>query len=250
MAALLGRASAVAVLSLLLFVSLSPEAAALEAPALRGRVNDYGGMISPATRSAIDRALERLERAESTQVVVLTVPSLEGDSIEEFSIRVADSWKIGRRGKDNGVLLIASKADRRIRIEVGYGLEGNLTDLVAGRIVQNEMVPLFRAGRYDEGFRRGVASVIAAVQGEYEAGPGGRNRGGGVSLPLLMLILFFIYFSGLFGRRRGGGPFIYGGPGGGFYGGGGSFGGGGGGFGGGFGGGGGGFGGGGASGNW
>ncbi|TCD47567.1 TPM domain-containing protein [Chlorobium sp. N1] len=235
-------------LLVLLFAFSSPLLHALEVPALAGRVNDYAGMISPATRSAIERALERLEREESTQVALLTVPSLEGDSIEEFSIRVAERWKIGRKGKDNGVLLIASRDDRKLRIEVGYGLEGSLTDLVAGRIVQNEMVPLFRAGRIDEGFRRGVASIIAAVHGEYRADSRGNGKGGRVSLPLLMLVLFFIYFSGLFNRRSGGGgPFIFGGPGG-YYGGGGSFGGGS--FGGGFGGGGGGFGGGGASGNW
>ncbi|MDT9546012.1 MAG: TPM domain-containing protein [Chlorobium phaeovibrioides] len=219
---------------------------ALDVPALSGRVNDYAGMISPAARRSIGAELERFETKESTQIVILTVPSLEGDSLEDFSIRVAERWKIGRKGSDNGVLLIAARDERKVRIEVGYGLEGSLTDLTAGRIVDNEMVPAFRAGRMDEGFALGVASIIKAVHGEYRAEPVGKKPRGGVSGPLLLLIVFFFYFTSFFNRGRGGGgPFIYGG-GGGFYGGGG------GGFGGGgsFGGGGGGFGGGGASGNW
>ncbi|KZK74547.1 MAG: hypothetical protein A3K90_02170 [Pelodictyon luteolum] len=245
------RALGVLVLLIPLLAAFSSTLFALDVPALSGRVNDYGAMISPSARASIDRSLARLEKEESTQVVVLTVPSLEGDAIEDFSMRVAEAWKIGRKGKDNGALLIASRDDRKIRIEVGYGLEGSLTDLTAGRIVQNEMVPLFRAGRIDEGFLQGVSSIIAAVHGEYRAEPGAPKKGGRVSLPMLMLLLFFIYFSGLFSRHRGGGggPFISGGPGGGFYGGG-TFGGGGGFGGGGFGGGGGGFGGGGASGSW
>jgi len=175
---------------------------ALDVPALSGRVNDYAGMISPAARRSIGAELERFEAKESTQIVILTVPSLDGDSMEDFSIRVAERWKIGRKGSDNGVLLIAARDERKLRIEVGYGLEGSLTDLTAGRIVDNEMVPAFRAGQMDEGFARGVASIIKAVHGEYKAGPAGKKPRGGISGPLFLLIVFFFYFTSFFNRGR------------------------------------------------
>ncbi len=221
---------------------------AIPVPALSGRVNDYGAMISAQARAAIEAKLKQFEATESTQIVILTVPSLEGDPIEDFSIRVADAWKIGHKGSDNGVLLIVSRDDRKVRIEVGYGLEGKLTDLLSGRIIRDEISPAFKAGQFDAGFVRAVDVLIAVAQGEYKAKPQAK-RGSKPSMPLLAIILLLFYFmSQIFRGHRGGGPMVYGGPGGGFYGGGGNFGGGGGG---GFGGGGGGgFGGGGASGDW
>ncbi|MCF8215492.1 MAG: TPM domain-containing protein [Chlorobium sp.] len=232
-------------LGLLLRVS---SAYALDVPQLSGRINDLAGMISPEVEAALDTRLALIEKQESTQIVILTVPSLEGDPVEDFSIKVAEAWKIGQKGVDNGLLFLVSRDDRKVRIEVGYGLEGRMTDLLAGRIVDTDVVPLFRAGQFDAGFQKGVESIILAVQGEYKAAPAKEKRGT-PSLGLLVLIILFIYFISQI--SRGGGPFIHGGgPGGGYYGGG-SFGSGGGfGGGGGFSGGGGGFGGGGASGNW
>ncbi|MBM3423370.1 MAG: TPM domain-containing protein [Chlorobi bacterium] len=234
-------------LSLLAMLVRVPSAWALDVPQLTGRINDLAGMISPEVEADLDARLAGLEQKESTQIVILTVPSLEGDPIEDFSIRVAEAWKIGQKGVDNGVLFLVSRDDRKVRIEVGYGLEGRMTDLLAGRIVDSDVVPLFSAGQYDSGFRKGVESIILAVQGEYKAAPVKEKRGS-PSLALLVLIILFIYFIGQITRGRG--PFIYGGGQGGGYYGGGSFGGGGGFGGGGFGGGGGGFGGGGASGSW
>lgn len=217
---------------------------AIPVPALSGRVNDYGVMISAQARADIEAKLQQFETTESTQIVILTVPSLEGDPIEDFSIRVADAWKIGHKGSDNGVLLIVSRDDRKVRIEVGYGLEGKLTDLLSGRIIRDEISPAFKAGQFDAGFVRAVDVLIAVAHGEYKAKP--QAKKGKPSMPLLAIILLLFYFmSQIFRGHRGGGPMMYGGTGGGFYGGGG-FGGGGGGFGGG----GGGFGGGGASGDW
>ncbi len=232
----------VALLQLLSFSALF----AIQVPTLTGRVNDYGAMISAQARADIEARLQQLESAESTQIVVLTVPSLEGDPIEDFSIRVAEAWKIGHKGSDNGVLLIASRDDHKVRIEVGYGLEGKVTDLLAGRIINDEIYPSFRAGQFDEGFTRGVTALVSAVHGEYKALPQ-KKRGKSPSFPLLTIILLVFYFiSQMFRGHRGGG-LMSGGLGGGFFGGGGGFGDGGGG---GFGGGGGGFGGGGASGDW
>lgn len=223
-------------------------ALALDVPPLRGRVNDNAAMISSQMEAGLDAKLAELEKTESTQIVILTVPSLEGDALEDFSMKVVEAWKIGQKGYDNGVLFLVSRDDRKIRIEVGYGLEGRLTDLVAGRIVDNEVVPAFKAGQIDAGFLRGVESIVLAVKGEYKAKPSD-EKGGAPSFVLLLLILLFIYFFSQISRGNGGGgPLIFGGgPGGGFYGGG-SFGGGS--SGGGFSGGGGGFGGGGASGDW
>ncbi len=231
----------------LLFVI--PVSQAVEIPALTGRVNDYASMISAEAEQEINEKLARLEENESTQVVVLTVESLEGEPLEDFSIRLVEAWKIGQKDFDNGAVLLVAKKDRKLRIEVGYGLEGSLTDLTAGRIVDNDIEPLFKQGQFDQGFVRGVDMIIAAVQGEYSASQ--RDGGGGSLLPVLIILVLIIYFYSQVprgGEGGGSGPLIFtGGPGnGGFYGGrssGGSFGGG-------FSGGGGSFGGGGASGSW
>jgi len=141
---------------------------ALEVPALKGRVNDYGGMISPGTISILEKELEDFESTDSTQVVILTVESLEGDSMEDFTIRAAEKWKIGQKGNDNGVILFVSKNDRKMRIEVGRGLEGVLTDLLAGRIINNIISPKFRTGNFDDGFTAGTEAIIQACRGEFK----------------------------------------------------------------------------------
>jgi len=229
-------------------VLFSPMLMALDVPALEGRVNDYGSLISQPVEAELTRRLEQLESTESTQIVILTVPSLEGDVLEDFSIRVVDTWKIGREDVDNGALLLVARDERELRIEAGYGLEGSLTDLVAGRIIDNVIVPRFARGAFDEGFLAGTDAMIAAVRGEYTAETAAQHdeQQRGAPLPVLIVLLIILYFYLQVPRGgRGSGPVIFGpGPGGfqsgGFSGG--SFGG--------FSGGGGGFGGGGASGRW
>ena len=108
---------------------------ALEVPPLKGRVNDYAGMLSSYTGRQLDGILRDLEKSDSTQIVVVIIPSLDGEVLEEFSIKLAEQWKIGQKGLDNGAILLIAKKERNIRIEVGYGLEGTLTDLMAGRII-------------------------------------------------------------------------------------------------------------------
>ena len=197
-------------------MSYSSLMAALAVPALTGRVNDYAGMISAPVKADLQTKLKQFETAESTQIVILTVQSLKGDPIEDFSIKVAEAWKIGQKGKDNGVLLIVSKDDHKVRIEVGYGLEGKLTDLMAGRIVRDEIVPAFKAGRFDEGFTKGVTAIIAAAHGEYKANPRTQRNGDKPSMTLLLIIFAVIYVVYQIFRR-----FFWGGSGGGFFGGGG-----------------------------
>ena len=234
-----------------LFCFLLPlNVAALEVPKLSGYVNDLAEVISPETELKVERFLRGFESSDSTQLVILTVETLEGEPLEAYSLRVAENWKIGQKGKDNGALLLITKQERQMRIEVGYGLEGRLTDLLAGRIIDNEIKPRFQAGDYDGGIIAGVTAMAEAVRGEYQGtGSTGqkkkRNPWG-----LLALLLFLgpgLMLLGGGGGRRGrhrrGGFWIGGlGGGGGF--GGGGFGGGG------FGGGGGSFGGGGSSGGW
>jgi uncharacterized protein len=149
---------------------LSPLSAhALDVPRLEGYVNDYAGIISPQARAELDNELRNFERTDSTQIVILTVPSLEGDTIEDFGIKVAEAWKIGQKGKDNGVIFIVAKQDRQSRIEVGRGLEGKLTDLTAGRIVNLVVNPRFKRGDFDGGFISGVSSLIDVMRGEFKA---------------------------------------------------------------------------------
>ncbi|MDH3828258.1 MAG: TPM domain-containing protein [Desulfobacterales bacterium] len=120
------------VMGLLICTFWVPNLWALEVPALRTRVNDHAGMLSAATRQQLEDILSRLEQTDSTQIVVLTIPSLGGEVLEEFSLKVAEKWQIGQKGFDNGAILLIAKNDRKLRIEVGYGLEGSLTDLMAG----------------------------------------------------------------------------------------------------------------------
>ena len=189
-------------------------AAALEVPALKGRVNDYGGMLPPEAESRIETLLKDLEEKDSTQVVVLTVPSLDGDSLEDFSMRVAERWKIGRKGLDNGAILVIARDDRKVRIEVGYGLEGRLTDLTAGRIVRDRIVPEFRAGRFDQGVLNGVVALTEVVRGEFQApaqppiGPAASGVEG--LMPFLLVFVFLVFMLGRASRLLGtaGGGFL------------------------------------------
>lgn len=175
---------------LLIFLVFLPVAGyPLDVPPLSGRVNDSAGMLSPGARQLLESELAAFEKAESTQVVLLTVPSLEGEPIEQFGIRVAEAWRIGRQGTDNGVILILSKQERKVRIEVGRGLEGRLTDLTSGRIIRNEMAPRLKAGDVEGGISAGLAAVMAAVKGEYAATPRDLQHGKRSAPPIFTLLI-------------------------------------------------------------
>jgi uncharacterized protein len=192
---------------ILLLCCLSVAAFGLDVPRLQGYVNDYAGMISPSVKSRIVEELRVFEQSDSTQIVLLTIPSLEGEEIEEFGIKVTDAWKIGQQQKDNGVLLIVSKQDRKVRIEVGRGLEGKLTDLMAGRIIDQVIKPRFRQGDFDGGFAAAVSSLIGATRGEFKGGERPVQRGQRGFPPLLTFLLFFgifILFIGIYSRILGG----------------------------------------------
>jgi uncharacterized protein len=174
----------------LLCLVLSSPALALDLPALRGHVNDYAAMLSPERAAALEQQLIDFEKSDTTQIVVLTVPTLSGEILEEFSIRVAEAWKIGQKGVDNGVILLVAKAERKVRIEVGRGLEGKLTDLVSGRIIRSEIAPKFKTGDFDGGITAGVKALIDVSKGEYEAAPRDLHQGRRGAPPIFTLLVF------------------------------------------------------------
>jgi len=253
---------------LALSVVLPGRALARDIPALRGPVNDYAGVLSVELRSRVEAQLLAYKQKTGHELALLTVPSLEGDAIEEFSIRVMEAWKLGDEARDDAALLLVAMADRKMRIEVNYGLEGELTDSTSSRIIREIITPEFRRGDPEAGIVAGLSAIMAATGGEgipLPERPAERPARRSIGFPpLLLLALFVLPFlfggrGGPGGRRRswGAAPLFFGGGfgaggfgggrgGGGFGGGGGGFGGGGGGFGGGGGSGGGG----GASGSW
>jgi uncharacterized protein len=143
----------------------SPLAYAIDVPFLTGRVVDNAEILKPDTRAKLAQDLKALEDSTTHQVAVLTVPTLGGESVEDFAVRAFQAWKLGQKGKDNGVLVVVVPQDRRMRIEVGYGLEGTLTDAQAARIIRDRMTPAFKAGDYDRGVAEGVAAIVTVVGG-------------------------------------------------------------------------------------
>ncbi|OQX12699.1 MAG: hypothetical protein BWK76_17285 [Desulfobulbaceae bacterium A2] len=146
---------------------LAISAHALEVPDLQGYVNDYAGIISPDAKSRMEEKLNALERTRSNQILILTIPTLEDQVLEEFAIKVFKVWKAGAGKLDNGVILIVAQKEGKIQIEAGRGLKGKLTDLIAGRITDAVMAPKFKGGDYDTGMFEGIDATILAMQGEY-----------------------------------------------------------------------------------
>ena len=252
----------------LALVSWAPSTAwARDVPPLRAHVNDTASMLSPEAEQALEQKLTSYEQKSGHQLALLSIDSLDGDALEDFSIRTVEAWKLGKKGKDDGLLLLVVKGDRKLRIEVGYGLEGDITDAFSARVIRNVLTPALRAGKAEQGIDQAFDVLMKKASGEAVpetavAPPrGGRERGGASPFAVVALLFFLLPFllPLLFMRgRRGGrgfgtGVFLggLGGYGGGWggsgRGGGGGWGGGGGG---GFSGGGGGFGGGGSSGSW
>ena len=156
---------AIAALSLFAFAWLGPAQGA-DVPFLTGRVVDNAEILKPATRDKITAALKAHEQASGDQIAVLTVPTIGDESIEEYAVKVFENWKLGQKGKDNGVLVVVAPQDRKMRIEVGYGLEDTLTDAMASRIIRNVMTPSFKAGDFDKGIAAGVEAIVGQLEGK------------------------------------------------------------------------------------
>lgn len=186
-------------------------------PALTGRVVDDAGILSPETEAELARRLAAWEERSSDQLVVVTVPSLGGRTIEDYGYRLGRAWGIGvdegeeGRSLDNGAILIVAPDERQVRIEVGYGLEGTLTDALSSTIIQQGVLPAFRSGDYDAGVLAGVDGMLAVLSGETEEWMDRRRRAGSRAVadgegqfpwPLVIFIVLFI-LPNIFRTRRG-----------------------------------------------
>jgi uncharacterized protein len=165
-------------------------------PPLRARVTDLTSTLSAEQRSALENRLAAFEAKKGSQIAVLLVPTTRPETIEQYAIRVAEEWKLGRKGVDDGVLLLVAMQDRAVRIEVGYGLEGALPDATAKRIIEEYIVPRFRQGDFAGGISAGVERIIQVIEGEPLPPPQARQRdGSGVSgLEELFVLGFFLVF--------------------------------------------------------
>jgi uncharacterized protein len=177
-------------------------------PPLTARVTDLTGTLSGGAVTRIEAKLADLEAKKGSQIAVLIVPTTQPEEIEQFGIRVEDTWKLGRKGVDDGAYLIVAKNDRRVRIEVGYGLEGALPDAVANRIIADTITPHFKLGDYDGGVEAGVDQMISVVNGEPLPEPDRkweRHSGLGHFLPLLLVVVFVAsgVLRAIFGRLLG-----------------------------------------------
>jgi uncharacterized protein len=254
LARVVGRAVLMLVLAIA-GMAASARAAEKIPPAPTTYVTDEAGVLSADGTRQLNQLLDSFERESSSQIIVAIYPTMESDSsIEDYTVRVAQSWRVGQKGRDNGAILFAFMREHRAYIQVGYGLEPRLTDALCRRIIDHELKPAFRSGQYDAGIRDTVTAMIAAARGEYQGSGGTANDRSGAAMPgariVITVILFLLvgglrffsrpvsyrggrssYFGGMpvilsGGRSSGGGGFS-GGGGGGFSGGGGSFGGGG-----------------------
>ena len=165
---MMGLIEAIRRAMLLLAVALvaAVPAAAQDFPRLTGRVVDQAGVLDAPVRAALDQQLADLEAKTTDQLVVVTVRSLEGATIEDYTLRLGRQWKIGQKDKNNGVLLLVAPSDRKVRIEVGYGLEGALTDAVSKYIISETIVPHFRANDMAGGIARGVDDIVEVLTGD------------------------------------------------------------------------------------
>lgn len=183
-------------------------AAPLQAvPALEARVTDLTGTLSPDEQAAIAQRLAAVEQRKGSQIALLIVPTTEPEAIEQYSIRVVDAWQLGRKGVDDGVLLLVAKADRALRIEVGRGLEGAIPDAIAKRIIAEQITPHFREGRFADGLNAGVGAIIARIDGEPLPAPVQRARQASADtvFDLLVQTVFIAFFAApilraIFGR--------------------------------------------------
>src|SRR6267154_3511140 len=180
-------------------------------PPLTGRVVDKTATMSSSDIAALDQTLKDFEAKKGSQVAVLIVPTTQPETIEQYSIRVAEAWKIGRKKIDDGAILVVAKNDRKLRIEVGYGLEGSLNDVTAKRIIDEIITPKFRSGDFGGGISDGVNRILRVVDGEPLPAPAQRQQNSGLLShidpfnPFLIVAVIVVggIFRGIFGRLFG-----------------------------------------------
>ena len=170
-------------------------------------VNDFASMMTPEQQQQLETLLLDFDKTTSSQIAVVTVKNLDGHEVADYTIGLFNEWKIGQKGKNNGVLILASLEDRKMWITTGQGMEGALTDGQAGTIVRHELTPEFKAGNFYEGFRKASIAIIAATKGEYTADDpkGGGDGQGTVGAIIIIVIIIVIVLSVIFGKGGGGG---------------------------------------------
>ncbi len=183
-------------------LALAGSAVARDVPYLTSRVNDTAGMLPAEVRERVEAKLAELEKSTGAQIAVLTIASLEGEPLEEYSLKVAETWKLGRKGVDDGALLLVARDDRKMRIEVGYGLEPKLTDIACKRILDDVVRPAFRDGDFGRGVEAGVDAMIGTAEGKDvlpAAGSGSRQTSTPPPLAARLLgTLLFLIVIGVF----------------------------------------------------
>jgi len=184
----------------LLVVAAVAAVHALDVPFLSGRVVDNAELLAPADEQRIAARLEALERETGAQVVVVTVPTLDGEPVEDYAIKVGETWKLGRKGVDDGVVFLIARDERALRLEVGYGLESRLPDIIGKRIIDELVVPRFRDGDFAGGVEAGLGSIEKAVRGGEALPPPQRAFGGKTIAPLssrgnLVVGIVFLLFT-------------------------------------------------------
>lgn len=178
---------------------------AADVPMLSGRIVDNAELLSSSARERIGAALKTHEDKTGNQIAVLTIPALGDDHIEQYAVRVFENWKLGKKGKDNGVLLVIVPKERKIRIEVGYGIEGTLPDVAASRVIRNVIAPQFKSNHFDQGVEEGVAAIIKQLEGNAGDSPQEtkeQDTSFGIQEPHLPLgerILFGAFIFGIIG---------------------------------------------------
>ena len=209
-------------LGLVIWLLALPALAEQPVPPLAARVTDLTGTLDTPAKAALEQKLAALEAAKGSQIAVLMVPTTQPEAIEQYGIRVAEAWRLGRKGVDDGVLLLVAKDDRTLRIEVGYGLEGVIPDAVAKRVIEEIIMPRFRAGDFPGGIEAGADALVKLVQGE-PLPPPRQGRGADIPgqigdvLPLAMLFVFVVggalraMFGRLIGASLAGGVAFFGG---------------------------------------
>ncbi len=167
-------------------------------------VNDFGNFLEPFQKDALEQKIRNYNDSTSSAIVIITVPDLQGYDIAEVSLKYLREWGIGTKEKNNGVLILVSKAERKARIETGSGMEGVIPDILAKQIIDDRMVPYFKENDYYRGFDNAVDAIIAAAAGEYKADPKSQETSkGGFPTIIILIVLFFIIMS--FFRGGGGG---------------------------------------------
>jgi uncharacterized protein len=190
-------------LSLVTLLLVSTIAAAYNFPPLTGRVVDQADLLSATAEAELSAQLAAHEQKTTNQVVVVTLNSLEGDAIEEYGVALGRHWGIGQKERDNGVLLLVAPNERRMRIEVGYGLEGTLTDAISSVIIDRRLRPAFRAGDYEAGIRAGVDGILDVLENNTPEDLKAPLRQDAVPIDTIIPIMFFLFVIAQFFKRGG-----------------------------------------------